>query len=114
MKENRMLGNYAENLAIKKKISEYDLAMRLGCTPEQIHAFYKGRYYLSFDQLVKLAKTLDVSVQELLAGDEEQYDRTAVHYDGEFKKVENREKIMDLIHSYLDIVNAVGNTDKIN
>lgn len=114
MKEIRKLGNYAENLARKKKISDCDLAMRLGCSAEQIHAFYKGRYYLSFKQLTKLAKTLDVSVQELLAGDEEQYDRTVVHYDETFKKMENREKIMDLIHSYLDIANAVKNTDKIS
>lgn len=114
MKEIRKLGNYAENLAREKNISEYDLAMRLGCTPEQIHAFYKGRYYLSFDQLAKLADLMCVSMQELLIGNEDQYNKTVVHYDGIFKKEENRERIMDLIHSYLDIANAVENTDKIS
>ena len=114
MKEIRKLGNYAENLAREKRISEYDLAMRLGCTPKQIHAFYKGRYYLSFDQLAKLADVLCVSMQELLIGNEDQYNKTVVHYDGIFKKEENREKIMDLIHFYLDVSDAVKGSGKIS
>ena len=48
MKKARMLGNYAEYLAIQRGLDVSHLSTLLSCTENQVQAFYKGRSFPSF------------------------------------------------------------------
>ena len=107
MQEARMLGNYVDHLARKKGLSTSDLSKILGCTEDHVYSFIKGRAFASFSQMSTLANALDVSVDNLLAGDAEHYNATVVHCMNDFHDASKREEVLDLIDNYIDIVNAV-------
>ena len=110
MKKARMLGNYVEHLAKEKQLSVSDLGGILNCEEKYVELFLKGRMYFSFNQVSNLSKALDVSVGDLLAGDEKIYNDTVVHCLHKFSDSDNREMILDLIDDYVDILNAVNNS----
>ena len=95
MQNARMLGNYVAHLADKKGLSFSDLGEVLGS-------------YASFSQISALAKLLGAPVQDLLRGDAEQYNKTVVDCMNDFQDPANREKILDLIDDYIDVVDAVS------
>lgn len=107
MKETRVIGNYVQYLAHSKDLSEDDLARLLDCSPDQIYSFFKGRSYASFSQLQKLATLFDTTVADLINGDLERYNSTVVHCMNDFQDPNNREKILDIIDGYIDIVDAL-------
>ena len=108
MKQARMLGNYVEHLAKAKNISVPELGKILDCEEEKVNLFLKGRVFVAFEKIMQLADTLEVSVEELLAGNEEQYNATVVHCMHEFSDTNNREMILDIIDDYLDVLSAVN------
>lgn len=107
MQKARMLGNYAQEVAKSKELSPADVGLRIGCTEHQVLMFYKGRSFLSFPQMSSLADVLGVSVDEMLRGNEEQYNATVVNCMGDFDDVRNREKILDIIDNYVDLLDSV-------
>lgn len=107
MREARMLGNYVQQLAERKGLSISDLGEILNCNERQVWAFLKGRAYASFSQISELSQKLEVSVQNLLVGDELTYNATVVHCMNQFQDAEKRETILDIIDNYLDIFDAV-------
>lgn len=107
MKQARMLGNYAQHLAEEKQLSISELSICLGCEDKHVESFFKGRAFLSFAQIASLAQKLNVPVEKLLDGNEEQYEATVVHCMHKFDNPEHREMILDIIDDYMDIVNAV-------
>ena len=109
MKETRVLGNYVKSLAHSKHVSEDELSQLLDCSPEQVYSFFKGRSFVSFQQLTKLATRFDTTVADLLNGDLENYNSTVVHCMNDFQNPDNREKILDIIDGYIDIVDALNN-----
>lgn len=110
MQEARMLGNYIENLAEEKGISTSTLSQLLGCSELQVARLFKGLSFASFSQISKLAEFLGTTVESLLSGDIDKYNRTVVHCMNDFQNNNNREKILDLIEGYVDIVDAVSAT----
>ena len=108
MQESRMLGNYVSELAEKNNMSVSDLSKILDCSEKQVYSFIKGRSYASFKQLSGLAKTFNTTVGELLKGDKKTYDENVVHCMGPFNDTDNREKILDIIDDYIDIVDALN------
>ncbi len=107
MKKARMLGNYVESLIEQKKLSISELIGQLGCEKNHFNSFLKGRMFLSYPQLIKLSECLGVSMNELLEGDENYYNKTVVHCMNGFDNPDNREMILDIIDDYMDIVDAV-------
>lgn len=108
MQEARMLGNYVQQLARGKNMTNSDLGQVMGCTENQVYSFIKGRAFASFNQIQKLATALDISEEALLTGDTESYNASVVHCMNEFDDSANREHILDLIDQYIDIFNAVN------
>ena len=107
MQKARVLGNYIQKLAEGNRLSIADLSVLLGCGEIQTMSLLKGRSFATFEQISKLADRFNVSVQELLDGDAEYYNRTVAHCMNQFQKTENREQILDIIDDYLDVVDAV-------
>ena len=68
MKTARMIGNYAEHRADELGLSPKEINEVLQFSDQETAAFYKGRLLLTFDQMEDLAKSLKVSVQELMNG----------------------------------------------
>ena len=106
MQKARMLGNNVQWLADKKNVSIEELSSLLNCSENQMRAFFKGRTFASYPQIQILAKKLGVSVATLLKGNEDVY-RTVVHCMNSFDDDSNREKILDIIDDYMDVLNAV-------
>lgn len=107
MKGMRMLGNMIQKLAQEQGKTLEDMSRLLECRTEQVRGVYKGLLFLSFSQLEKVAEYLGVTVNVLLEGDIDHYEKTVVHCVGEFTNPENREKILDIIDDYISLKNAV-------
>lgn len=95
MKEMRQLGNMIQKLIQEKNIKSKEITNLLNCNLEQLENIYKGRIFLSFNQLDMLANFLNVSIDTLLNGNIE-YDET-----------KGVEKVLDIIDDYLRLKNAV-------
>lgn len=107
MKQARMIGNFVEQMAKAKAISDESLCELIGISEVQLRRLFKGQVVLSFAQITKLASALGVSVSQILNGDEDTYNQTVVQSEGGFSKNENREKILDIIDDYMDLYNAL-------
>lgn len=111
MQKARMVGNYIQHLIEERHISTNELSHLLGCTETQIKSFLKGRALASFEQLQIIATQFGISVQDILNGDTQVYNKTVVHCMNEFENNANRELILDLIDEYMDLVDAVRDAD---
>ena len=107
MKDMRIFGNMIEKLTLEKNDTSQKLGELLGCPEEQILALYKGLIFPSFEQLDQLATHFEVTIDEILSGDEAYYKQNVVHNMGQFEDSENREKILDIIDDYLSLKSAV-------
>lgn len=107
MHRARMLGNCVEYLAQERGVSDETLCNVLQCDRTNLLAFLKGRRIASFDQLSALAEVLEVSVAQLLKGDEKHYEESVVHCMNQFSDPKNREEILDLIDDYMDVLDAL-------
>ena len=108
MREARMLGNYVEHLAEERGLSISDLSRILDCSEHQVYGFVKGRNLASFAQISKLATALDMSIDNLLSGNNDIYNSSIVHCMNGFQDDNNREFILDLIDSYVDVADAIA------
>lgn len=108
MQQARMIGYRVQKYADSKQLSLLDLGAILECDVKQTKAFLKGRSFASFEQLVRLAQKLEISVSDLLTGDEEDYNNHVVHCMNGFQDNENREKILDIIDEYMDVFDSVS------
>jgi len=107
MRNARRLGSYLKELTLNNDISDQELAEVLHCDRIKVQQIFKGRVLLSYPQLESLSAALKVSMDDLLKGDPQYYERTVVHCMNPFSDGENREKILDYIDDYLDIKNAL-------
>lgn len=108
MKSMRVLGSMIEKMAHEHQCTLADMGQVLDCTIDQVKAMYKGRVFPSFPQLEQLASRFSTTVDVLLAGDEEHYEKNVVHCMGNFDRPENREYILDIIDDYLRLKDAVN------
>lgn len=106
MKHMRMIGNYIENLCKQNNVSARELANLLKCPENKIYSLFKGLAYLSIPQIQKIADLCNVTVDDILKGDEELYRQT-------FTKEKHSEKILDIIEDYIDIEKAILRNNKI-
>lgn len=109
MQQARMLGYRVQKNADSCNVSPLELGKVIGCNELQMKSFFKGRAYISFEQLSLLAKKLKVEVSSLLSGDNEGYNKTVVHCMNDFDNPNNRETILDIIDEYMDILDSVSN-----
>lgn len=111
MKDMRVLGKTIEKLAAERHVAAGDLGELIHCSAGQVALLFKGRLFLAFDQLSAIADRFQVSVDELLDGDMDYYNKTVVECMGEFSNDMNREEILDIIDDYLDLRSAVAKTE---
>lgn len=104
MKHARMIGNYVEHLIKRKGFSNAEFAKYIGCDENQLNRFFKGMVLASYSQLSKMAEICDVSVCDILEGDEEEYNNS---FSDKFDNPENREIILDIIDDYIDVIEAL-------
>lgn len=104
----RVLGNMIQKLTEEDGVSTQELGKIINCTDAQVRQLFKGRLFLSYDQLTAVAKRLRVSTDVLLGGDIDHYRATFVDCVGEFSYDENREIVLDIIDDYLDLRTAIG------
>ena len=106
MKEMRLIGNMVRKLAKESNCSDTDICNTIDCTLNQYYEFLDGRLFLSFEQLEKLAQFFKVTVDEIMTGDSDYYEKNVVHCMGEFENTDNREMILDIIDDYLTLLSV--------
>ena len=109
MQQARVLGYRVQAIAKSCNVSPLELSKVIGCTEIQIKSFFKGRSYISFEQLALLASRLNVDVTALLTSADEGYNNSIVHCMNDFDNPNNREIILDIIDDYMDILDSVSN-----
>lgn len=107
MQEARMIGYRVDKYATQKNVSYDELSSIIGCGITQFKLFIKGRAFVSFNQLSLLAQRLGVEVSSLLSGDEEGYNQSVVNCMTGFADSNNREKILDIIDDYMDVLDSL-------
>lgn len=108
MQETRMIGYRVDKYSKSKNISFEELRAIIGCNEIQLKSFLKGRSLISFNQLSRLADRLGVEISSLLSGDEEGYNCSVVHCMNKFTDNSNREKILDIIDEYMDVLDSLS------
>lgn len=106
MVEMRKMGQAIQKHANANGRNQASLAITLGCTEAQIIDLYSGRFFLSLEQVEKLAGDLNVDPMVFFELDDEYYNQNVVHCMTPFTKAENREKMLDYIDIYIDAYNA--------
>lgn len=109
MQQARMLGYRVQKIANSCNVSPLELSKIIECNEIQLKSFFKGRSFISFEQLSLLAQKLGVNINALLTGDEEGYNSSVVHCMNDFDDPSNREKILDIIDEYMDVLDSVSN-----
>ena len=109
MQDARMIGYRVDRYANKNNISYAELSSIIGCSEAKFKSFVKGRAFVSFNQLSMLAKHLGVEVDSLLSGDEAEYNKSVVHCMNEFADDSNRERILDILDDYMDVLDSLSN-----
>lgn len=108
MKEVRTIGNNIKVFSEKKGVSEERLSTLL-CQPlEEVRMVLAGRKILSFPKLEILSKEFQIPVENLMeekVGTDYSY---AIDCMKSFSKESNREKVLDLIYDYLDVLDSVN------
>ncbi len=107
MQDFRQIGYRIKKYAKEKNVSDSTLSSIIGCSESKMESIYSGRFYLAFPQLEEIAKKLKVDTMSLLSGNEEEYSKTVVHCMNDFSDPNNRERVLDIIDEYLDVVDAI-------
>ena len=113
MKAYRMMGLYVENTANAKNITIEEMSSATNCSRDYFKSFLSGRAVLSFNQLKVLSQLLEVSVGQILAGNQKDYDDSIVHCFNDFDDTDNREMILDIIDDYFDLKESLYNGSSI-
>ena len=106
MKEMRLIGNMVRKLSKSIQYSEMEICKTIDCTLNQYYEFLDGRLFLSFEQLEKLAELFKVTVDDIMLGDSDYYEKNVVNCVGKFENTDNREMILDIIEDYLILLSA--------
>lgn len=109
MKQARMIGNTVRNKASNKGYTASELGASIDCSEDLIQLFFDGRALLSFDKLEQISNILDMPLEAIIEGNEDEYDMTIVHCMNQFSNSDNRELILDLIDGYLDVKESLSN-----
>jgi transcriptional regulator with XRE-family HTH domain len=107
LKDMRVLGSMIEKLANDHGYSLDMAYAAINCTEEQYSRLIKGRLFPSYQLLLKIAETFEITIDTLLDGDPDFYEKAFVHCMGNFKDAQNREVILDIIDDYLTLKAAL-------
>lgn len=108
MQQARMLGYRVQKIANSCNVSPLELSKVIKCSEIQMKSFFKGRTFISFEQLSLIAQKLNVDISALLTGDDEGYNSSVVHCMNDFDDPNNRETILDIIDEYMDVLDSVS------
>ena len=109
MKKARMIGSFIEYKIKENNLDVSFVADYIGITENQLKRFCKGRLFLSYSQLAKIAEMFSIAVSDVLQGNNQWYEDS---FSDKFDSPENREIILDIIDSYMDIVEAINFVNK--
>jgi transcriptional regulator with XRE-family HTH domain len=108
MKELRLFGNMIEKLCKEQSVSYEMLCEKLNCTISQLSDLLKGCVVPTFKQLESISELFQTTIETLLAGDNEHYEKTVVSCMAEFKDPDAREEILDIIENYAELATVVN------
>lgn len=103
--ELRRLGSNIEKASKKNYTQVEDFASAINLSVKDVHRLFEGRLILSSSQLKVISEKVNTPMKKLLDISSKY---TFVECVGSFKDVQNEDKILDLIDSYIDLSEAVS------
>lgn len=103
--ELRRLGSNIEKASKTKYSSITDFARDVGLSVNDVSRLFEGRLFLPPFYLKKISQLIGLPFDELINTDGEY---ALVDCMGNFKDEKNKDKILDLIDNYIDLVEAVS------
>ena len=88
------LGIHIKKYREQKNWSQDDLASKIGTDQKRISKIETGNVYIGWDTFYKISQALDVSMEELIEGDEYQKKNT-MEIDGYQNLKESQKKIIE-------------------
>lgn len=96
------LGIHIKDYREKKKWSQATLANKIETDQKRISKIETGNVYIGWDTFYKISQALDVTMEELIEGDEYQKKNT-MDIDGYQNLKESQKKLLkDLAHEFLE------------
>ena len=96
------LGIHIKDYREQKKWSQATLANKIETDQKRISKIETGNVYIGWDTFYKISQALDVSMEELIEGDEYQKKNT-MEIDGYQNLKESQKKLLkDLAHEFLE------------
>lgn len=108
MREIRTIGNNIKIISLEKGVSEEQLSVLLSQSIKDIRMIFAGRKILSFPMLELLSKAFKIPVETLLEEKNGADYNYAIDCMNNFTDESNREKVLDLIYDYLDVLDSVN------
>ena len=106
MENARIIGRNMQLIANEKNISNSDLASQVGISEIVLNKLFDGRAALVPKTVLRICKVLNVDFDELTRKRDESEYKRLIHCMSDFDKMENCDKIMDIIDAYCDLVSA--------
>ena len=94
---------YIENPDVKNQICE-----KLGYTEHELDKLLSGRLFMTGSDLDVIADACGTTADEILSANIAEYDANVVHCMTDFTNRQNREMILDLIDTYIDMREALA------
>lgn len=96
------LGIHIKKYREQKNWSQDDLASKIETDQKRVSKIETGNVYIGWDTFYKISQVLDVSMEELIEGDEYQKKNT-MEIDGYQNLKESQKKLLkDLAHEFLE------------
>ena len=111
MNNLRVFGYTLKSAVRNKGLSDDKVAEKLALSTDQLRKVYCGRLILSYSQVETAARLCDIQTADLVSGNLKAYEKNFVHCMNDFSNGANREKVLDLLYDYLDILEAVKRTE---
>ena len=103
--ELRRLGSNIEKASRENYKRVEDFANAINLSVRDVHRLFEGRLIVSPFQLKAISEKVNTPVRELL---DISGKYTLVECMGSFKDEQNKDKILDLIDNYIDLVEAIS------
>ena len=105
--DKKYIGKFISNIREEKKLTQEELANRLGVSKRKIQKIEKGKFKINSDVIIPLCNELKISIYEFLnghRGNDKIDQKDAINILDDYEKSKTRRKIIQAIISVISVI----------